>query len=131
MGLVSVLAAAAGAYAFGAFWYMINAKTWLEATGIEVDENGRPGGESSAAPYILSAICMIVVAGMMRHMFAMAGIDTLGKGFTSGLGLGAFIALPWILTNYAYSMRPRMLSIIDGGYAVIGCTIIGTILTLF
>ena len=73
---------------------------------------------------------MIVVAGMMRHVFAMADIDTVGKGLTAGLGLGAFVALPWILTNYAYSMRPRMLSIIDGSYAVIGCTIMGIILAL-
>lgn len=131
MGLISVLAAAAGAYAFGAFWYMVNSKTWLEAAGLEVDENGRPAGSSSPAPFILSAICMIVVAGMMRHVFAMADIDTVGKGLTAGLGLGAFVALPWILTNYAYSMRPRMLSIIDGSYAVIGCTIMGIILALF
>jgi hypothetical protein len=131
MEFISVLAAAAGAYAFGAFWYMVNAKTWMEAAGIEMDEDGRPAGSGSPAPFILSAICMIVVAGMMRHMFAGSGIDTVGKGFTSGLGLGAFIALPWILTNYAYSMRPRMLSIIDGSYAVIGCTIMGIILALF
>lgn len=130
MAFISVLVAAAGAYAFGAFWYMVNAKAWIQATGIEVDEDGRPAG-GSMAPYVLSAICMILVAGMMRHMFAQAGIDTIGKGFTSGLGLGAFVAAPWILVNYAYSMRPRMLSLIDGGYAVAGCTIIGVILTLF
>jgi hypothetical protein len=35
------------------------------------------------------------------------------------------------VTNYAYAMRPRALTLIDGGYAVIGCTIIGIVLTLF
>ena len=131
MEYVAVIVAAAGAYAFGALWYMINAKVWVEAAGVETDENGRPANGSSPSPYILSAICMILVAGMMRHMFSMAEIDTVNKGFTAGLGIGAFLALPWILTNYAYAMRPRMLSVIDGAYAVIGCTIIGIILALF
>lgn len=130
MEIVAVIVAAAGSYAFGAFWYMVNSKRWIEASGVECDEHGNPVN-SSAAPFILSAIAMIVIAGMMRHVFSMAGIDTAGKGFLSGLGVGAFIVLPWVLTNYAYSGRPRMLSVIDGAYAVIGCTIIGTILTLF
>lgn len=48
-----------------------------------------------------------------------------------GSGLGLFIVAPWIVTNYAYSMRPRILTLIDGAYAVVGCTIIGVILSLF
>lgn len=130
MEFVAVIAAAAGSYAFGAFWYMINSKAWIAASGIDCDENGRPKN-GSATPFVLSAFAMIVVAGMMRHIFAMSGIDTVSQGFVGGLGVGAFFVLPWVLTNYAYSMRPRMLSVIDGTYAVVGCTIIGTILTLF
>ncbi len=48
-----------------------------------------------------------------------------------GFGLGLFIVTPWIATNYAFSMRPRTLTLIDGGYATIGCTIMGLVLTLF
>ncbi len=129
MGYLSVILAAAGAYAFGAIWYMVNAKAWVKAAGIETDESGRPVG-SSTAPYIVSAICMIAVAGMTRHMFAMAGIDTFSKGLTAGIGIGAFLALPWIITNYAYGMRPRTLTLIDGTFAVVGCAIIGAILGL-
>jgi hypothetical protein len=131
MEYVSVLVAAAGAYAFGAFWYMVNSKAWLAASGIECDENGRPVGGGNAAPFIISAIMAIIVAGMMRHVFGMAGIDTVAKGFMAGIGLGAFVVAPWIVTNYAYSMRPRNLTLIDGSYAIAGCTIIGVILTLF
>lgn len=127
MGYLAVLVAAAGAYAFGAAWYMLNSKAWLRATGIEVDETGRPVG-SSPTPFVISAICVIAVAGIMRHIFVSAGIDGFGKGAVSGFGLGAFLVLPWIITNYAYAMRPRTLSLIDGTYAVIGCTIIGAIL---
>ncbi|VAV97561.1 hypothetical protein MNBD_ALPHA07-2091 [hydrothermal vent metagenome] len=36
----------------------------------------------------------LLVAGMMRHMFALGGIDSLAKGFVSGFGIGLFLATP-------------------------------------
>jgi uncharacterized protein DUF1761 len=130
MELISILVAAAGAYIFGALWYMWLGDSWVRAAGVELNENGRPVN-AGITPFIISAVAVILVAGMMRHMFAMAGIDTVGKGLVAGFGLGVFIVAPWLITNYAYAARPRTLMLIDGGYAVIGCTIIGTILTLF
>lgn len=131
MELVNIVAAAAGSWVFGAIWYMALSKPWMEAAGIPRDQNGRPQGNGSPMPFVLSAICMIIVAGMMRHIFAMAAIDTVGKGLMSGLGIGLFFIAPWIMINNAYGMKPFRLTLIDGGYAMIGCTIIGVILTLF
>ena len=130
MEYIAVLVAAAGAYAFGAFWYTYNGERWMAAAGITKEQIAGGAGKNPT-PFIISAVMVILVSGMMRHIFGMGGIDTLSKGFLSGLGLGAFIVAPWIVTNYAYSMRPRALTLIDGAYAIIGCTIIGTILTLF
>lgn len=130
MELISVIVAGVAAYAFGAFWYMKWAKAWIAASGIAVDANGKPVNKS-AAPFVIAGVAMLIVAGMMRHVFGMAGVETIGAGLVSGFGFGAFIALPWIVTNYAYSDRPKALTYIDGGYAVFGCTIIGTVLGLF
>lgn len=130
MGILSVIIAAAACWAFGAVYYMTLAKPWVAAAGIETDENGKPVG-GSAAPFIISALCMVVVAGMMRHAFMMAGIDVFGKGLVAGLGVGAFFISPWIVINNAYGMRPFRLSLIDGGYATLGCAIMGAVLTLF
>lgn len=131
MQILAVLAAAAGAYAFGAAWYMINAKAWMTAAGIPQTADGKPASGPDPIPFIISAVMVVVVAGMMRHVFVMAGLDTIGEGFMAGGGMGLFIVAPWIVTNYAYSQRPFTLTLIDGGYAVIGCTIIGVILSLF
>ena len=131
MEVVNVLAAAAASWLFGAVWYMVLAKPWMAAAGLEMGEGGRPKGGSSPMPFVLSAICMVLVAGLMRHIFGMAAIDTLGKGLMSGFGVGAFFIAPWIMINNAYTMRPFMLTLIDGGYAVIGCSLIGVVLALF
>ena len=130
MEFVNVIVAAAAGFAFGAVWYMTLSKPWAEAAGIAVDENGKPVDES-VGPYIMAALAMILVAGMMRHVFALSGVDTLTEGLVSGLGIGLFFISPWIMINNGYGGRPFRLTLIDGGYATFGCAIIGAVLTLF
>jgi hypothetical protein len=130
MEILNVIAAAAASWVFGAIWYMALAKPWVAASGIEVDENGRPVG-GSALPYILSALAMVLVAGMMRHIIDQTQIDTAIKGIMVGGGIGLFMISPWIMINNAYGMRPFKLTLIDGGYATIGCGIMGLVLMLF
>jgi hypothetical protein len=131
MELVNILAAAAASYIFGAIWYMSLARPWMEAAGIEADENGRPAENAGAMPYVIAFVCAIIVAGMMRHVFALGGVEGVSKGLISGLGIGLFLATPWIATNYAFAGRPPRLTLIDGGYATIGCAVMGLILELF
>jgi hypothetical protein len=126
MELVSVIAAALAAYAFGAVWYMMMAKPWMAAAGLTADTINR----SDKKPYIISLICAVIVAGMMRHVLGMTGIENPAKGTLVGLGLGAFIAAPWIFTNNGFAGRPMRLSLIDSGYFVGGSGIMGLILTV-
>ena len=112
----------------GAVWYMTLAKPWMAAAGIPVDENGKPQGNGSPLPFVISFVAMILVAGMMRHMFSMAGIDGAGKSLIAGLGLGLFVVAPWMINNVMFSDRSKSLIWMDGGYAVGGCTIIGLVL---
>ena len=131
MEFINVIVAAIAAFAFGAVWYMVLAKQWMEASGIAVGEDGKPANSADKAPFIISFVCLIIVAGMMRHIFSLAGIDAPMEGLVGGLGVGLFLATPWIATNYAFAARKRTLTVIDGGYATIGCTVIGLVLTLF
>ena len=131
MGVVAVLVAAIAGFAVGAVWYMSLAKPWMKAAGIPVDENGKPANGTDPKPFVISAICMILVAGMMRHIFAMAGIDSPGGGLVAGLGVGAFFITPWVAMNYAYAMRPTKLTLLDGGYSILGPGVIGLVLGLF
>lgn len=131
MEYLSVIVAAVGSYAFGAVWYMVLAKPWMAAAGVAVGADGKPQNASNPVPYVLAFIAAVLVAGMMRHIFMLSGIDTVDKGLVSGLGIGLFLASPWLMTCYAFGGRPFRLTLIDGGYATIGSAIIGAILTLF
>lgn len=131
MEYLNVLAAAVAAFAFGAVWYTAMSKPWIAATGIAVDENGKPMGNGSAMPFVIGIIAMIIVAGMMRHMFATSGITTVGGGAVAGFGVGAFFITPWVAMNYGFSMRKPALTVLDGVNSVVGCTIMGAVLNLF
>ncbi len=131
MEFLSVICAAIASYAFGSIWYMSLAKPWMAAADVEVGEDGRPQMGAGAVTYIVAFVASVFVAGMMRHMFSLAAIDSAGKGLIAGLGLGLFIVTPWIVTNYGFASRPRNLTLIDAGYATIGCAIMGLVLTLF
>ena len=95
MEVINVIVAAAAAYGFGAAWYMTLAKPWMEGAGV-TEEQVKSG---SKMPYAISFFMLLIVAGMMRHIFALGGIDTIGKGLMSGIGLGLFVVAPWIVTN--------------------------------
>lgn len=127
MGYLSVVVAGFAAFAFGAVWYMSLAKPWMAASGVTQEQQKATG----PMPYVVALIGAIICAGMMRHIFAASGIDTPMKGLISGLGIGLFIAVPWLATNYAFALRPKLLTLIDGGYSSGGCAVIGLVLTLF
>lgn len=131
MGFLDVIVATVVAYVLGAAYYMALSKPWLAATGLPLGPNGRPvGGNNGAKPFVVGFICTLLVAGMMRHMLAMSGLDTPLEGIMGGFGVGAFFITPWLVLCYGYSMRKTALAVIDGGYAIIGCTAIGLVLTL-
>jgi len=130
MGFLSVILATVAAFAVGAGYYMALSKPWMAAASIEVDENGKPV-DDGPVPYIVSFVMILLVAGMMRHTFALSGIETVGKGIVTGFGVGAFFIAPWIFINTGYSNRPWKLAIIDSGYAILAATVIGLVLSLF
>ncbi len=128
MEVISVIVAAIGGFALGAAWYAALSGPWAAASGIKLDDGRRRPARRGKAPLILAGVAMILVAGMMRHVFATSGIDTLAGGLVSGLGVGLFFISPWIMINNAYGDRPFSLTLIDGGYATCGCAVIGAIL---
>lgn len=132
MGFLSVIVAGVAGFMFGAVWYTVFAKPWMAASGVALDETGQaPANRSDPIPYITSILGAIFVAGMMRHVFVLSGIETLGSGLVSGFGVGLFLVSPWIATFYAFGGRPFRLTLIDSGYATFGCTVIAAVLMLF
>ncbi|MGP6088610.1 DUF1761 domain-containing protein [Antarctobacter jejuensis] len=131
MEIINVIVAAVVAFAAGAVWYLVFAEPWKKATGVPLDAEGNPEGGQNPALFAFTFVMQLLVAGMMRHVFESSGVATIGGGLLSGIGIGLFFIAPWVAINNAYGMRPFKLTVIDGGYAVVACALMGLILTLF
>lgn len=130
MDILAVVVAAAAGFAVGAIWYGVFARVWIPASGVPTDARGAPRAGADPVTYALAFLCILLVAGMMRHIFSMAGLDTVNSGVVGGLGVGLFCIAPWVALNVLFSQRPRVLILIDGGYAAIACGIMGGVLLL-
>lgn len=126
MSALAIFAAALAAWLFGAAWYGLIGRGWMEASGLTEDRIDR----RNPVPYIGSFAAALVVAAMTRHVLAASGVTTPGAGALAGLGLGLFIAAPWIATNVLFAQRPRRLIWMDGAYPAIGMALMGLVLTL-
>jgi hypothetical protein len=131
MDIFNVLAAASASFVFGAIWYMVLSDPWMTASGVARDADGKPLNSSNPRPCILSAISAIVVAGMMRHVLAASGVTAISLGVIAGFGIGAFLIVPWMMMNNEVAGKPFQLTVIDGGYALIGCSLMGAVLMAF
>ncbi|MCW1918963.1 DUF1761 domain-containing protein [Rhodobacter sp. KR11] len=130
MQYLAVLLAAAAAYGFAAFWYTKMSLPWAQAAGIPIVA-GKPQGGGSPLAFVIGGAMQLLVAGMMRHVFLMSGLDTLTEGLMGGFGIGAFLITPWVAMNYAFAGRPFRLTLLDGVNSVAGCTLMGVVLSLF
>ncbi len=127
MGIWSVLIAAAVAFGVASAWYMAVAKRWVAATGRSEAELRAAG---AALPMTIAFVGYLLVASMLRHVLVSSGVTGFFAGLVSGLGVGLFIAAPFILTNYAFARAPRALWWIDAGHAVLASAAIGAVLGL-
>jgi hypothetical protein len=127
MAAVSIVVAGIAGFAFGAVWYILMGKPWMAAAGVTEAQQKAAG----VRPFIVGLLAMIVVAAMMRHILASGGIETIGAAAVAGGGVGAFFVLPFLAMNYAFSLRPGALWVIDGVNAIGACVAIAIVLTLF
>jgi len=129
--ILAIVAAGLAGWAFGAVWYFVLAAPWIAASGVATDTTGTPANRMSPMPYVISLVSVMIVSATMYYALNMLGTETVGKGFTSGLGIGACFSAPWLAMSYGFAGRPFKLTLIDGGYAALGSGIIGAVVTLF
>lgn len=132
MGLMNVLAAAAASWLVGVIWYARSGRSLRLATA--PDHRPTEGAKSliGAPLLLLSAAVMVLVAGFMRHIFFVSGLTTgVSLGLVAGMGIGLFFIAPWMVLCNAAAGRPLKVAMIDGGFASIGCAVMGALLVAF
>ena len=127
MELMIVIAAAILAWVVGAIWYRLTDRIYAHASALQVQNIGHPQSRS-VTPYLLAGVALVAVAGMMRVLFVRAGFDGVVPGLGWGFGSGAAIVAPWFVIENTYSPRPMVMTLVDMGYAMVACAVVGAVM---
>ena len=129
--MTAVLIAAVAAWIFGAVYYGILGKAWLAAQGETPEsmkaKNAGKSGIAKAAPFVISFIAEIVMAGAMQGILFHSGLFTLRAGIISGALCWLGFVATTVVVNNAYPGRKFMLSVIDASHWLGVLVIIGAI----
>jgi hypothetical protein len=109
------LAAVAG-YAFGALWYMMLARVWLEAIG-KTEEQVKAEGPKPA-PFIIAFLANLImawsVAGILGHMSGQP--ITVVNGLIAAAFLWFGFVITTLVTNHQFQGTSPRLTLVDGGH---------------
>jgi hypothetical protein len=118
VSFIGIFVAAIAAWGFGAAYYGLLGKVWLDAIAFRPEERAKieTGGKMDPTPFILSFVAELLMAavfsGTMLHFSPPSLLKGISLGITIWLG---FVATPMIVNN-AYAMRSLRLTAIDAGH---------------
>ena len=130
--VTSMLIAAIAAWIFGAIYYTVFSKAWIAARGETMESmKAKMAGKSGlakAAPFIISFIAEILMAGALQGILFHSAMNTVRQGIIAG----ALIWLGFVVTtlgvNNAYQGHTLKHTAIDLGHWLGVLIIIGAII---
>ena len=126
-----IVAAAIAAWLFGALYYGVLGRQWMAAQGKTIDQCKAEGAGRStaakAAPFVLSFVAELAMAGALSGILFHIGIYSVRAGAFSGLMCWLGFVLTTVTINNAYQGRRWSLTAIDAGHWLIALIIIGAI----
>lgn len=130
MNWLAILAAGAAYWVLGMLWYsFLFSKPWradIQAHGVKVG-----GGGGMALKLIVTFVCNLIAAAVLARLFQKLMIVDLLRGIKWGVGAGVGFSATALSINYVWQSPPVRLWLIDAGYHIVGCIIMGAILSLW
>lgn len=130
---INWLATAVAAVAYfllGALWYsMLFAKQWIKGTGIDPNQPGAKSG-SGAIMFMTLIFEFVICIGLALLVYRLNLSGNWMSGLKLGLLTGICFSAMTIAISYLYQKR-NSLSLIDGGYHLVGSIIAAIILCVW
>ena len=108
-----------------ALWYGAFSETWMALNGFTAEQMN---SANSPAPYMASIVSSSFMAYTLAWIYTKIPVKSLFIGFLTGLLFGVVFVLFEIIVKDMFSLRPLMLSLIDGGPRVLVYSVSGAIL---
>ena len=134
MNWFAILGAGLAYWILGAVWYSaLFSKIWrsaIEQHGIKL---GQPNQSGMGVKLIITLVCNLFAALVMARVIHQVGhhhMDLL-RGLKIGAGVGLGFCATALTINYVWQSPPWRLWAIDTGYHLVGCIIMGAILSVW
>ena len=133
VNFLAVLTAAIAAWFFGAAYYTPLGKIWVAAQGKTLEEIkcGGKSGFAKAAPFILSFVAELIMAGMLAGLIIRTGPVTVSHGLKLAFAIWLGFMVTTIAVNYAFADRKPALTLIDAGHWLGVMLIMGAVIGAF
>lgn len=111
-----------------ALWYSAFSEQWVALNGFTMEQMK---AANSPVPYLASIVSSSFMAYTLAWVFTKIPVKSLLAGFLIGLLFGVVFVLFDLIVKDMFSLRPLLLSLIDGGVSVIIYAITGSILGIW
>jgi RsiW-degrading membrane proteinase PrsW (M82 family) len=108
-----------------ALWYGAFSDTWIALNGFTTEQ---VESANSPAPYLARIVASSFSAYTLAWIFTKIPVKSLVMGFLIGMLFGVVFVLSALMVKDMFSLRPLLLSLIDGGAQVLVYAISGAIL---
>lgn len=125
VNLWAVLTSVVIAQIIPALWYQVFSETWMALNGFTL-ENVKAA--NSPAPYLTSIVASSLSIYTLGWIFTKIPIKSVMSGFLTGLLLGFVFVFMEFVVKDMFSLKPLLLSLIDGGVRVLVYAVVGSIL---
>lgn len=124
----AILVAAIAHWILGALWFspLLFANSWLHASGFSMEQMEKMS--TPVTSYIISFLAPLLTAYVLALVIRYARVATAVGGAAVGSMLGAGLVAAENLPHAVFAQRPIALYLIENGYAVVGCILMGAIL---
>jgi len=111
VNFIAVAAAAIASFIFGAVWYGVLGKAWIQAAGL-TKEQTKPDSATLGTAFFCQVIMAFVFAGIIFH----TGETTIRAGIISALMIWVGIVMTTQIVNHRFQGKSWNLTLIDGGH---------------
>lgn len=112
---LAVLIAAVAGFIFGGVWYGLLADRWLAAAGIDM-EKIRAEKRSTAGPYVIAFIALLVMGYVLAGLLGHLGEVTVTNGLVTGLLVWVGFIATSLAVNHSFQGASTEHTLIDAGH---------------
>lgn len=127
---LAVILAAVASFAFGAVYYTVLGKAWMDAVGLSEEQIKK---DRTAIPFIISFLSLLVVAVVLSWNFGQQGGDgpTMGGSIGTAVLLWLGLIVTSIATNNAFQGAKAKLTVLDSIHWLGVVVIQGLVISVF